>query len=90
VPHVKLTRQLKSFFPGLDDGHFPGATVSETIAVLDEAFPGFANHILDERGMVRPHVNIYIGQSPLQDSHKLNEPLQEDASLLIFQAVSGG
>ena len=37
-----------------------GATVQEVLAALEEACPALAGWVLDERGRVRAHVNVYV------------------------------
>lgn len=64
---ISLTRHLHSFFPHLqgDLGDIDAATVAELVAVVESRAPGFTFYICDERGKLRPHVNIFIGPNGL-------------------------
>jgi molybdopterin synthase sulfur carrier subunit len=61
LPHVRLTRHLLRFFPGLETRlSVDGQTVAEVLAALDTQYPGLAGYIIDERGTLRKHANIFV------------------------------
>lgn len=91
MAHVKFTRHLKRFFPTLTDNvTIEGETIASIVANLDVAFPGLAAYIIDERGTLRKHVNIFIGQEMIHDREKLQDSVQPNDQIFIFQALSGG
>ena len=91
MPSVKFTSHLRRFFPELKDGiRVEGQTVAEVVAALDSRFPGFGDYIVDERGALRRHVNIFIGDTMIDDRQRLLDPVNEDKPVFIFQALSGG
>ncbi len=92
MPRVELTRHLHHFFPALagTDLDVPGATVAEIIGALDALAPGLAFYLCDERGRLRPHVNVFIGQDRVVDRTRLTDPVAPDAKVFILQALSGG
>jgi hypothetical protein len=91
MAQVRFTSHLKKFFPNLQNGEYvDGATVAEVIAALDRQHPGFAHYIADERGAVRKHVNIFIGDNLINDPEHLLDPVTEGTTVFIMQALSGG
>jgi hypothetical protein len=90
MAHVTFTRHLKRYFPALDSGEVPGATVREVIDALERQHPGFASYVIDETGRLRRHVNVFVGEEPVRDRERLSDPLRPDARLFILQALSGG
>lgn len=90
MPHVQFTRHLSRFFPRLEPVTVDGATVSEVVRALEGRFPGLTDYIVDERGRLRQHVNVYIGDSLVQDRERLSDPLEPGAKLFVMQALSGG
>ena len=90
MAHVKFTRHLCRFFPKLEDGEVPGATVREVIDELEKRYPGFAAYIVDETGRLRRHVNVFVGDEPIADRDRLTDRLSPGDRVFILQALSGG
>ena len=70
MPRVQFTRHLFRFFPALAQAgevEVEAETVAEVVAALNERFPGLADYIVDERGALRKHVNIFIGSDFIRD-----------------------
>ena len=91
MAHVKFTRHLVRYFPALGDNvKVNGRLVADIIIELDTQYPGLAAYIVDERGALRKHVNIFVGGHLIHDRTTLQDPVQEDDQVYIFQALSGG
>ena len=88
---VKFTRHLVRYFPTLGDVvEANGRTVADVIADLDHQFPGLADYIVDERGSLRRHVNIFLDKDLIRDRQTLQDEVGADDQIHIFQALSGG
>lgn len=89
---VELTKHLFTFFPALEGRRIEveAATVADVIRELDRLAPGIAFYLCDERGRLRLHVNVFVGEERVRDRHRLSDPLAPDARVSIFQALSGG
>jgi hypothetical protein len=89
---VKLTRHLHGFFPHLQDRSIAveASTVAEVVAGLEKLAPGIGFYICDERGRLRTHVNIFIGNERIRDRGRLSDPVTPDATVHILQSLSGG
>lgn len=87
-----MTRHLYRFFPVLENRtiQVPAGSVAELLQAVDALAPGFTNYVLDERGALRKHVNVCINERMIIDRKTLSEQVPEDATLYIFQALSGG
>src|SRR5262249_59413862 len=51
---------------------------------------GARDRVLDERGQVRPHVNVFVGANNVKDMGGLATRLAEGAELYVIAALSGG
>lgn len=88
---VRFTSHLQKFFPTLQQNiHIDGRTVAEVVMALDQRYPGLASYIVDERGALRKHVNIFIGEEMIADRLRLQDTVSSDQSIFIMQALSGG
>jgi sulfur-carrier protein len=90
MAYVKFTKNLERFFPGLDDTTVEAQTVAEVVKAVDARWPGLAAYIVDERGTLRQHVNIFVGEDMVNDRTALSDPVAADSRVYIFQALSGG
>jgi molybdopterin converting factor small subunit len=91
MARVRFTSHLKRFFPDLTNNEIiVGTTVAEIVAQLDARHPGLGSYLVDERGALRKHVNIFIGDTLVSDHEHLQDPVHDDTTLFIFQALSGG
>lgn len=89
---VELTRHLYAFFPQLEDKEIrvEASTVAELVREMERLAPGFAFYVCDERGSLRTHVNIFIGEERIVDRVRLSDAIAPDSRVFILQALSGG
>lgn len=92
MARVELTRHLFQFFPNLEREALvvEGATVADVVRELERIAPGFAFYVCDERGRLRQHVNIFIGEERVADRKRLSDRVEPDSRVFITQALSGG
>ena len=72
---VELARNLSTLFPQLasQDLLVNAATVAEVVQSLEARAPGFAFYVCDERGRLRTHVNIFVGEDRVSDRQRLSD-----------------
>ena len=88
---VNFTTHLQRFFPTLKQGtQAEGQTVAEVIRTLEQQHPGLAAYIVDERGSLRKHVNIFVNDELVTDRVALTDVVNPKTRVYIFQALSGG
>lgn len=51
---------LKSLADGRSEHQVEGATVGELLRVLERDHPGLHGWVLDERGLIRRHINVFV------------------------------
>ena len=62
---VETTKHLHEFLPALrgDPLTVKASTVAEAVRAVERIAPGFTYYICDQRGCLRTHVNIFVGQA---------------------------
>lgn len=92
MARVELTPHLFQFFPHLEGKslQLEASTVAEVVTGMEALAPGFAFYVCDERGRLRQHVNIFVGDERVADRHGLSDPIGPGSRVLIMQALSGG
>ena len=90
MPTVKFTYALKRFFPTLKETPVEGDNLHGLLKSIDQHYPGIQNYIVDERGALRKHVNIFIDGELIKDREQLTDAFMENSEVFIMQALSGG
>jgi hypothetical protein len=90
VAFVTFTPHLARYFPDLAEGEVDGATIAEIVRALDARHPGLAGYLVDDRGALRQHVNVFVGGTPVKDRERLGDRVGRGAPVFIAQALSGG
>ena len=67
-----------------------GKTVREALDAVFHDNPRARGYVLDERGAVRQHMNVFVDGQQIRDRASLTDPLGPDAEVYVMQALSGG
>jgi molybdopterin converting factor small subunit len=65
-------------------------TVKEALAALWVAYPGLRDRVVNERGELRQHVNVFVNEDNIRDCGGFGAPVTADSAITIVPAVSGG
>jgi molybdopterin converting factor small subunit len=83
---VRLSGPLKQQAGGQADHEVAGATVGELLHDLERAQPAVGGWILDERGRIRRHINVFVnGERGREET-----AVSPDARIDVLPAISGG
>jgi molybdopterin synthase sulfur carrier subunit len=84
--HLRLRGPLRARASGRSSHELEGATVAELLDALERAHPALSGWILDERGAVRRHINVYVnGERARSDA-----AVAEGDTIDVLPAISGG
>ena len=83
---VRLRGPLKKFAGGRSDHAVQGATVLDALRALEREQPGVDGWILDERGLVRRHINVFVNGEPGSEA----TPIAAGDEIDVLPAISGG
>lgn len=83
---VRVRAPLKQMVGNASDHTIQGATVAELLRALERAHPAVEGWILDERGLIRRHMNVYVNGERGSEG----TPVAADDRIDILPAISGG
>lgn len=66
------------------------ATVAAAFEALRAARPAVHRRLITEAGDVRPHINVFVGDTEIRRASGLETPIGGEAEIVILPAVSGG
>jgi molybdopterin converting factor small subunit len=86
MAQVNLRAPLKEYAGGRSDHEVEGGTVADVLRELERTFPAIAGWVLDERGRIRRHVNVFVnGMYGREDT-----PVGPDDRVYVLPSISGG
>jgi len=86
MAHVRLRGTLKKMAGDGAEHSVPGATVAEVLIELERTQESLGGWILDERGRIRRHINVFVNG----EQSKEETPVSEGDRVEILPAISGG
>jgi molybdopterin synthase sulfur carrier subunit len=90
MPTVHLPAALADHAAGNRRVEVPGATVAGLLAALDKVHPGVGRRVLDDRGVLRRHVNVFVNGESIRYLAGVDTPVGDGDEVQILPAVSGG
>ena len=86
MPVVCLRGPLKRLAGDCSEHVIEGASVDQLLRELERAHPAASGWILDERGVLRGHINVFVnGERSGQDAR-----VDADDRIDVLPAISGG
>lgn len=83
---VRVRNPLKQLADGKAEHELDGATVAALLRALEAAHPALAGWILDERGRIRRHINVFVnGERGREETAVAGGDVVE-----VLPAISGG
>ncbi|MEA2466785.1 MAG: sulfur-carrier protein [Thermoleophilaceae bacterium] len=83
---VRLRGPLKRLADDSSEHQVGGATVADLLRTLEEAHPALSGWILDERGHIRRHINVFVNGERVGDDAAIGDDDRVD----VLPAISGG
>jgi molybdopterin converting factor small subunit len=86
MPVVRLRGPLKRLAGDSAEHALDGGSVGELLAAIEREHPAAKGWILDERGVLRRHINVFVnGDLAAQDT-----PVGDHDRVEVIPAISGG
>jgi molybdopterin converting factor small subunit len=86
MPVVRLRAPLSELAGGQRELQLEGGTVAEVLQALERAHPDIEGWILDERGRIREHINVFVNR----DYGREETAVGPEDRLHVLPAISGG
>ncbi len=86
MPVVRLRAPLSELAGGKRELELEGSTVAEVLQALEREHPDTRGWILDERGSIREHINVFVNREYGQEGTAVTAT----DCLHVIPAISGG
>jgi len=86
VPVVRLRGPLKQLAGNRSEHALAGSSVGELLLEIERSHPAAKGWILDERGRLRRHINVFVNGELCEQA----TPVTDDDRIDVLPALSGG
>ncbi len=86
MPTLQIRGVLRDLTGGRAEHSVHGATVVDALRDFEGANPAASGWILDERGHIRRHINVFVDG----EQGTATTPVGDDARIDVLPAISGG
>lgn len=86
---VRFTENLQRHIH-CPDCQAAGATLGEALDNVFAQHPRLRGYILDDQGRLRKHVAVFVDGRMLKDKTQRELPINENTTIDVIQALSGG
>jgi molybdopterin synthase sulfur carrier subunit len=83
---VTLRGPLRALAGGRSAHPLEGETVGTLLLALERSQPALTGWVLDERGVVRRHINVFVNGEP----GRSDTPVADGDRVDVLPAISGG
>jgi molybdopterin synthase sulfur carrier subunit len=86
MPVVRLRGPLKQLAGNCSEHALDGGCVGDLLAEIERTHPAAKGWMLDERGMLRRHINVFVNGELVEQQ----TPVGADDRIDVLPALSGG
>lgn len=87
---VRVPTTLRPLSGGNKQVEVAAGTLSQVIASLETAHPGFSDRLLDAEGGLHKFVNVFVDDDDVRYLDGLETPVGDGITVSIIPAVAGG
>lgn len=90
MPVIRLPAQMRSYTSGNLLIPVQGETVQQAVDDLLRQYPVLRPHLSNDKGEMRPFVNLFLNQEHIKNLSGMETTLQEQDQLRLLLSISGG
>jgi len=90
MPTVRIPTPLRKLTNNEEVVTVSGATLGAILNELNATYPGLGERILDEQGVIRRFVNIFVNDEDVRFLQEKETPVKEADEISIVPAIAGG
>lgn len=90
MPTVRIPTPLRKLTNNQEEVTASGATLGAILEELNNTYPGLGERILDENGVIRRFVNIFVNDEDVRFLQEKETPVKEADVVSIVPAIAGG
>jgi molybdopterin converting factor small subunit len=90
MPTVRFPAVMKYYVDNQAEFFVPATTVQEVLDQVIEQYPSIKFHLVDAKGNLRKHFNVFINGIHIRDLNGMDTPLKEEDKVILMASAAGG
>jgi molybdopterin synthase sulfur carrier subunit len=90
MPTIRIPTPLRKLTNNQEEVIASGSTLGAVLDELNASFPGLGERIVDENGVIRRFVNIFVNDEDVRFLQEKETPVKEVDVISIVPAIAGG
>ena len=87
---VVLPAALREYAKGASEVQASGRSLRALLADLDAKYPGIRQRVLEDSGVIRQYVNVFVNGDQVEDPDPARVRLKDGDTVHIIPSVAGG
>jgi MoaD family protein len=87
---LRIPTPLRNLSNNKDEVEVQGATIAAALDDLERRHPGFKERLMNEKGALRPYINVFHNDEDIRFGDGLKTALADGDRLAIVPAIAGG
>ena len=90
MPTVRFPAVMKYYVNNQAEFSISASTAGELIEKIVEQYPSIKFHLLDAKGHLRRHFNVFVNGTHIRDLNGMETALKENDKVILMASAAGG
>jgi sulfur-carrier protein len=90
MPSVRFPNVMKYYVNNQAEFIVPASSVQELVNRVVEEYPSVKFHLVDSKGQLRKHFNVFVNNVHIRDLQGMQTQLKEDDKVILMASAAGG
>jgi len=90
MPTFCVPSLMKYYVDDQSEVQVNGGTIAQALHDLTTRYPNIKTHILDSRGRLRRHVQLFVNKENIRSLNGVHTRLKESDKIILMASISGG
>ena len=90
MPIIRFPAAMKYYVNNQAEFFVPAETVKELVDQVIEQYPSIKFHLVDSKGKLRKHFNVFVNGTHIRDLHGMDTRLNQEDKVILMASAAGG
>ena len=90
MPTVRFPNVMKYYVDNQTEFSLSAKSVQELVDQIIQEYPSVKFHLVDSKGQLRKHFNIFVNGVHIRDLNGMETPLKAEDKVILMASAAGG